>query len=210
MGLGFIALVVGNLFTGTFVFRLAARIQDLPLALQLPIKIAVENLWLLGILPLLCYGAARVLELKPLSTALGAALTGVLFSNLIIFVSSGLDGLWSGWRVLLLEVAALAGGVLLTLRAVAKGRAAAARSQAQAQAQAEARKVEYLEFLHEAERAGEKTAQREAERASEAAAVGGAAVASAAPASPEPAPTASSTTGADAPAETKAPTSESC
>jgi signal transduction histidine kinase len=213
MGLGFIALVVGNLFTGTFVFRLASRIQDLPLAIRIPVVVSVESLWLLGVLPLLCYGAARVLELKPLSTALGSAFTGVVFSQLIIFVSSGLAGLWTGWLMLLLKVAALAGGVLLTHRAVVKGRAAAERASVQAKAQAEAKKVEYLEFLREAERAGEKTAQREAERVAVAASAGGA-VESAAPVPTEPAPTAPASTdspaaGADAPVETKTPSTGS-
>lgn len=177
VGLGFLSLVMGAVFTSSFAFRIAPRIQDLPEFLKLPIVIALENLWLLGVLPLLCYGAARILELKPLSTALGAAVAGTTFPILISFVQNGLEGLWSGWLSALLNGAAFALGVFLSYRAVVKGRASAAEGTARAQAQAEARKMEYMEFLRESERGAEKSAQREAERAAVATSVGGAAVA---------------------------------
>jgi hypothetical protein len=36
----------------------------------------LQNLWVLAVLPLLCCGAARIIKLKPLSTAIGGALSG--------------------------------------------------------------------------------------------------------------------------------------
>jgi hypothetical protein len=61
----------------------------------------------------------------------------------------------------------LAAGVVLSQRALLRGRGDAAKQVERAQQQAEARKDEYAEFLQEAERAAEKSAQREAAKAEE-------------------------------------------
>lgn len=199
VGLGFFSLVLGMMLSGALITRLGPRLQDLPVFLQEPMAVVLRNLWLLVVLPVVCYGASLILELKPLSTALGATATGVLFLGAIFAVSEGTDGLWSGLPQALLHVSATAAGVLLSYRAVKRGRAAAEQRSAQAQAQAQARKTEYVEFLREAERGGEKSAQRESERAAVTASAGGAAVAVAeapapavveapAPAVTEPAP----------------------
>ena len=164
VGLGFFSLIVGKAFIGSLLGRLVMRVADLPLPLQEPAVVILSNFWLLGVLPVLCYGAALVLELKPLSTALGAASTGALFLAAIFTASQGVDGIWGGPSVALLQVAAFAGGVLLSYRSVLAGRAAANQRAQKAQAQAEARKSEYTDFLREAERGAEKSAQREAER----------------------------------------------
>ena len=169
MGLGFIALVVGSVFTGSFTHRVIERAQDLPYFFYVLLAVVLANLWVLGVLPLLCYGAARVLELRPMSTALGAAFTGQFFVMAVQTASSGVEGLWTGWLPFSMQVAAFFGGVLLSYRSVLQGRAAAAKGAEQVKAQAESRKSEYDEFLREAERAAEKTAQREAERAAAAA-----------------------------------------
>jgi len=58
---------------------------------------------------------------------------------------------------------ALAGGVVLSRRAIERGRAAARGQEEAARAQAAARQDEYAEFLQVAERDGEKLAQREKE-----------------------------------------------
>jgi hypothetical protein len=164
VGLGFLALVLGSVLAGGLGMRLSARVEALPFAalVQL-IGLAVRNFWVLVVLPLLCYGAARVLELRPWSTALGAALTGQSFLLAIEFVRNGLEG-WveRGWLATALEWGALGVGVVLSQRAVVRGRAAAGKQAEQAQQQAAARKDEYDEFLREAERAGEKISQREA------------------------------------------------
>ncbi|MFL5350271.1 MAG: hypothetical protein ACJ8AT_36310 [Hyalangium sp.] len=216
VGLGFFSLVLGSVLTVNLTVRLSARVQALESdSLRLLLAVLLEHLWILGVLPLLCYGAARILELKPLSTALGAAFSGEIFVVALYFVRDGVDGLWAGWFYTALRLIAIAAGVLLSFRAVTRGRAAAAESAAKAQAQAQARKAEYVEFLREAERGAEKSAQREAERATVAAPMGGAAVAVAeapAPAvveaAPAPASGEPSAPSPDAAAEPKAPTTE--
>lgn len=181
LGLGFLALVVGSVLSVSLSVRLLVRVQALEAeALRLLIVLVLENLWVLGVLPLVCYGAARILELRPLSTSLGAALSGEFFVLALDFVREGLDGLWQGAVASSLRLAAFATGVFLSYRAVARGRAAAEEGAARARAKAEARKGEYLEFLREAERGAEKSAQREAERAAVAASAGGATEAAAA------------------------------
>lgn len=187
MGLGFISLVIGSVFTGSFTHRVVERAQDLPYLLYALLAVVLSNLWVLGVLPLICYGAARVLELRAMSTALGAAFTGQFFVMAVQTASGGVEGLWGGWVPFTMQVAAFFGGVLLSYRAVLQGRAAAVKGAQKVKAQAESRKSEYDEFLREAERAAEKTAQREAERAA-AAAAGPAATEAPAPPSAAPTP----------------------
>ncbi|WP_232293390.1 hypothetical protein [Stigmatella aurantiaca] len=162
LGLGFLALMIGSVVSVSLAYRLSTRVEDLPGELpRLVIGIVLQNLWVLGALPLLCYGAARILELKPLSTSLGAALSGEFFVLSLDFVRDGMEGLWSGWEAAVLRLLAFSAGVFLSHRAVAKGRAASARTAAAAQARAEAQKAEYLEFLREAEKGGERSAPSE-------------------------------------------------
>lgn len=163
VGLGFLALVLGSVLAGSLGVRLSARLESLPWqGLVYVIGLAVRNLWVLGVLPLLCYGAARVLELRSWSTAVGAAMTGQAFLLAIEFVRNGVEG-WveRGWVATAVEWGVLGVGVVLSQRAVVRGRAAAETQTERAQQQAAARKDEYAEFLREAERAGEKIAQRE-------------------------------------------------
>jgi hypothetical protein len=201
VGLGFLSLVIGSVLTVSLTVRLSGRVQSLPWeSLQLLIAVMLEHLWVLGVLPLLCYGVARILELKPLSTAVGAVLSGELFVLALYFVRDGFEGFWTGWFYAGLRFIALAAGVLLTYRAVVLGRAAAAQGSVKAEAQAAARTSEYSEFLREAERGAERSAQREAERA---------AAAASAPAAVEaPAPESPQAAGDGTPGETKAPTGE--
>jgi signal transduction histidine kinase len=162
-GLGFLALVSGSLLGVALTLRLSVRVQALPFwFLRFVIAVVLENLWVLVLLPVLCYGAARVIELRPLSTALGAALFGELFVLSLDFVRDG-AGPWleDGGLSLGAELGALAVGVALSHRAVTRGRAEAHQRQSLAQAKAASRKDEYDAFLREAERAGERIARRE-------------------------------------------------
>jgi hypothetical protein len=164
VGLGFLALVIGTALTLSLSLRLTGRIGALPSwAIDFFIAPVLRHLWALAVLPVLCYGAARVIELKPWATALGAAATGLCFTLAIEFTSNGLDG-WvaAGGLSLLLELGVVAVGAVLSQRAVVRARAAAGKQETKAQQQASARKDEYAEFLREAELAGEKIAQREA------------------------------------------------
>jgi hypothetical protein len=168
VGLGFLSQIIGPLITVALAQRLAQRVQELPEILQLLIGIPLQNLWAIAVLPLLCYGAARMIDLKPLPTAVGAVVSGEAFLLALNFAWSGIEGAFPGVGAVALQISILALGVFFSYRAVLRGRAEAAKGAAKAQAEAEARKSEYQEFLREAERAAEKTAQREAERAASA------------------------------------------
>ncbi|OJH41132.1 hypothetical protein [Cystobacter ferrugineus] len=166
VGLGFLALILGSIVSVALSQRLIGRVQALPFGyVRFAIGLGVQNLWVLAVLPLLSYGAARIIELRPLSTAIGAALTGELFLVALQFVQDGIDG-WveRGWVVLSLEAAVFALGIWLTHRAIQRGRRDAALQAEQARQRAASRKDEYAEFLREAERAGEKSAQRDAQK----------------------------------------------
>ncbi len=163
VGLGLLALVLGSMLSVPLALRLGVRVQALPFnVLRVLVGVALEHLWVLALLPVLCYGAARVLELRPLPTALGSALAGQSFLLIIEFTRGGLAGLLAGsWGVKALSLGAFVGGVVLSRRAIERGRAAARGQEEAARAQAAARQDEYAEFLQVAEQGGEKLAQRE-------------------------------------------------
>lgn len=164
MGLGFIALIAGSILSVALTLRLSVRIQAVPVGvLRVALAVLLENLWVLGVLPVLCYGAARVMELRPWTTAGGAALTGAAFLNAMAFIQSGVYGLWAGDIGSLFSMAAFAGGVVLSARAVMMGRDAAAQQSVKTQAKAEERKSEYDEFLRAAEQGGARLEQRESQ-----------------------------------------------
>ncbi|MFP2957395.1 hypothetical protein ACLEPN_06075 [Myxococcus sp. 1LA] len=164
MGLGFIALIAGSILSVSLTLRLSVRIQAVPVGvLRVALAVLLENLWVLGVLPLLCYGAARVMELRPWTTAGGAALTGAAFLNAMAFIQSGVRGLWAGDIGSLFSMVAFAGGVVLSARAVMLGREAAAQQSVKSQAKAQERKSEYDEFLRAAEQGAARLEQREAQ-----------------------------------------------
>ena len=169
VGLGFLALVVGSVLTGSLSLRLGGRVGVLPSWLiDFVLAPALRHLWALAVLPVLCYGAARIIELRPWATALGAAATGLCFTLAVELTTHGVDGwLAAGGLSLVWEGGVIAGGVVLSQRAIVRGRAEAGRQEQQARQQASARQDEYAEFLREAERAGEESARREAAKAGE-------------------------------------------
>jgi hypothetical protein len=189
VGLGFLSLVLGTWVSSSLSMRLMQRLYELPsISLRLLVGVLLEELWVLAALPLLCYGAARIAELRPLSTSLGGALAGEAFVLALEFTREG--SLWpsGGWRVNVLRAVAFGSGIFFSYRAVERARAASEQLASVARVQAEAKKSEYDTFLREAEAAGERTAQREAERAAAAAAAAGQA--------PAPAPVEAAPTGA--------------
>jgi hypothetical protein len=162
VGLGFLALILGSVVSVALAQRLAGRVQALPFeGLRFAISLGVQKLWVLAALPVLCYGAARIIDLRPLSTALGAALSGQVFILALEFIQDGVEG-WvdRGWGLMGLDLVVWVGGVWLSHFAVGRGRAAAQKQQALVQQRAVVRKDEYAEFLREAERASDKSAQR--------------------------------------------------
>ncbi|WP_426730305.1 hypothetical protein [Myxococcus faecalis] len=147
--------------------RLSQRVQSLSFGpLKILIAVLLENLWVLAVLPALCYGAGRVMELRPWKTAAGAAVSGATFVLALGFVQGGADALWLGGLGSVLNVLAFAGGVVLSARALKLGRDAAAKQTEKTQAKSEARKSEYDEFLRAAEQGGARLEQREAQGAS--------------------------------------------
>jgi hypothetical protein len=209
VGLGFVSLMLGSIISGSLAIRLSQRLADVPsVGVRMLVGVLMGELWVLLVLPALCYGAARIVELRPLSTALGGALSGQFFVLSLLFVREGALYSSAGWRVELLRWLAFAGGVVISYRAVQHGRAVAEQRAAQVRAQAESKKSEYDEFLRQAELDGERAAQREAQRAAAAAGVSteapapAAAPVAAAPAeAPAPAPVVSMTPAtAEAPA----------
>jgi len=147
LGLGVLALVLGSLLSAGLTLRLSARAVELPSPLRWALFLGVGRLWLLGVLPLLCYGAARVLALRPRATALGAALSGEALLVALDFTRAGLQGLWSGLALALVRVGTLALGVWLSERAVRAGAVLRVAQEQVARAKAEATSVEYAEFL---------------------------------------------------------------
>ncbi|GEN08424.1 hypothetical protein SAMN05443572_106148 [Myxococcus fulvus] len=194
VGLGFIALVMGSTLSVSLTLRLSQRVQSLSFGpLKILVAVLLENLWLLAVLPTLCYGAGRVMELRPWKTAAGAAVSGATFVLALGFVQGGADALWLGGLGSVLNVFAFAGGVVLSARALKLGRDAAAKQTEKTQAKSEARKSEYDEFLRAAEQGGARLEQREAQGASSGAAttatVEGASTGAASAASPPTAET---------------------
>lgn len=153
VGMGFMAFVVGAVLSSALVIRLQPRLAALGSPLVVfGLTLLIKRLWVVAVLPVFCYGAARILELRPWSTALGAALTGEAFLFALRLVSTGLDGLADPGLDEAFVVATLAGGVVLSRWAVVKGRAAAARAQVLTASAAAAKKSQYDEFAAEAER----------------------------------------------------------
>ncbi|WP_163861949.1 hypothetical protein [Myxococcus eversor] len=169
VGLGFIALVLGSALSVSLTLRLSLRVQALPFVpLKVLVAVLLENVWLLGVLPVLCYGAGRVMELKPWQTAGGAAVSGATFVLALGFVQGGADSLWLGGLGSVLNVAVFGAGIVVSARALKAGRAAAANQSEKTQSKAEERKGEYDEFLRAAEQGGARLEQREAQTAAEA------------------------------------------
>ncbi|WP_181790704.1 hypothetical protein [Myxococcus llanfairpwllgwyngyllgogerychwyrndrobwllllantysiliogogogochensis] len=166
VGLGFISLVLGSALSVSLTLRLNLRVQALPFhSLKVLVAVLLENVWLVGVLPVLCYGAGRVMELKPWQTAAGAAVSGAVFVLALGYVQGGVDSLWLGGLGSVLNVAVFGAGIVVSARALKAGRAAAAQQSEKTQSKAEERKSEYDEFLRAAEQGGARLEQREAESA---------------------------------------------
>lgn len=153
VGIGFLSLVVGSITTAALSAKIAPRIEGLESGwMRFALSMLVAGVWAYAVLPLFCYGAARVVELKPWPTAIGAAITGELFTLAIFFVTGALSTAESSLRVLLPRLFLLAAGITLSAFAVRRARADSAGQEEKAKAAAVAKKDEYAEFTREAER----------------------------------------------------------
>lgn len=149
VGLGFLSLVLGAMLSVSLVLRLHERVTAIPFDLvRIVVAVVLEDLWVLAVLPVLCYGGARIVALRPWSTAVGAAASGGVFVLALNFVRGGVEGMTQGWGLAsVLRIVAFIGGTLLSVRAIRAGRSAAERGSSAAQEKAAARKSEYDEFL---------------------------------------------------------------
>lgn len=189
LGIGLGSAVAGGIVSAALVDRLGPRIQALgPGVLALFAHVLVSRLWVLGMLPLVCYLSARIFDLKPWRTAAAAGLAGEAFFLALGLLTGGLDGLLEQWPDLVLNVLTLALGIALGRRAILRGRAAAGRAEEAAKRRVEANKSQYAEYLREAERVAGLHETSSAKPAGEAAVIQAPAPETAAPAEPpEPA-----------------------
>ncbi|MBX5482850.1 MAG: hypothetical protein IRZ16_13570 [Myxococcaceae bacterium] len=163
VGLGLTACVLGALVTIAISMRLGAALagHELP---QVPIEILdalLAQLWAYAVLPLLLYGAARIIELKPWPTSIGGVAAGLVFQLSIILISRGFEGITEASPLRSgVMLAACALGAWVGAKAVTRARAAAKRAEEEARKEAEARKDEYAAFAREAERLAARTEAR--------------------------------------------------
>ena len=104
--------------------------------------LALSRLWVLGALPLLSYGAARLVPLRPMFTAAVAALTGELF---LLALQSASGGEMSG-AVAIAHLGSLVLGVFLASRAARAARRSAERRDQLIALRAAARREQYEAF----------------------------------------------------------------
>jgi xanthine dehydrogenase molybdopterin-binding subunit B len=155
VGLGFGSYVAGVIVSAQLVNRLGPRLAGAGTFTQAVGMTIISQLWVLAMLPLVAYAAARIVDLGPWSTALVGASTGELFSVALKLISTGAD---IPWQLVVMHALALAAGVVLTAQGVRRGRAVAARSEDEARRAAEARKTEYEHFARAAEQAADRAA----------------------------------------------------
>jgi hypothetical protein len=153
VGLGFLACAGGLMLSLAIGNRLHDVIPNLrPLALAQVIAMAIRQLWEYAVLPLVCYGAARIIPLSPWRTAAGAMATGELFL-LALDYFTGMSGMWFHAPLLLvLHALSIGGGLWLSAIAIRRAGEGAAKAQKLALEAAERKRHEYDEFTREAER----------------------------------------------------------
>ncbi len=152
VGLGVVAFILGSIFSVGASARIGERLGPIESeAGALVFRWVFDRLWLIGVLPLFGYVMGRFTEVKPSRFALSAALSGEVFSVLLVTAINGFDYLLEDTGALLARGVTLFIGMVITVRAVMLGRADAEVSQVEANLIAEKRKAEYAEFLAAAE-----------------------------------------------------------
>ena len=151
VGFGFLAYVGGSMIAAGVMTRVAARLDGASEPVQFIAWLLISSAWILLALPALSGFAARFLELKPWSTALIGAATGLLFQLSLQYVSAGSEGITSDPARQLARLLAAAAGVALTVIAVKRARELARLGDEQAKLEAQAKKTQYDEFVKQAE-----------------------------------------------------------
>lgn len=153
LGLGFIAVALGSALSMSLLVRMGPRIASFgSVAFAIGVDYAIRRLWILAVLPLLCYGVARVIAIRPLPTAIGAALTGEFILVALDVLSGNFGGMLEDPLQLSARVLTAVIGVALSVFAVKSGRAAAEAIELEAKQAAAGKKDEYDQFAKEAER----------------------------------------------------------
>jgi len=156
VGLGVVAAVGGALVSTALLDWLRPHFEALgPGGVSWLVLTCISRLWILGVLPVLGYGAGRVAEVSPGRTAWVAALTGEGFYLALEWVTSGMEGFLEPGPGLMVRAVTFGVGLVLTQGAVRRGRGDAARAQVKAQAQAEAQRAQYEALLRESQRVAE-------------------------------------------------------
>lgn len=146
-------LVVGS---GVMAFTLGGRLVALltdwigPIlspTLAFVVGWGLDRLWLWLVLPLLGWVVGRLLHMAPGRFALGAGLTGELFSILVQSAGSGLGMVFLDGLDVVARVVTLALGLWVTAMAGAIGRRAAQAAQGRAEALAARQAAEYAEVM---------------------------------------------------------------
>ncbi|MGA9524506.1 MAG: hypothetical protein WBV82_23825 [Myxococcaceae bacterium] len=151
-GLGFLSVVLSAVLTARLMFRLAELLGDAAVV-RISILTILGQLWAWAVLPVLAYGVARVVRLRPWVISVGGIGTGLFFVLMLSWLSRGVEGIIREHPLRLALLLLTSGvGVWLTRRAIRAAEAASARVQEAALKAAEAKKSQYDEFVREAER----------------------------------------------------------
>lgn len=146
-GLGVLALVLGDWMAVPLIERLAPRIAAAPAVVsQLLLGGLAWGTWCLGALPLLAFGATRLLGLAPWQTGVTGAGSGFLIHLVLQYLNAGVEGLSGAAVVGQLLFAVL--GAWATAAAVNAGNREREAADAKARAEAQARAPDVAKTLN--------------------------------------------------------------
>jgi hypothetical protein len=159
VGFGFLAFVGGSTLAVSLTGRIAARLEGASDATRLIAGFMVEGAWVMLALPGIAHIAARFLEVKPWPTAIVGAGTGLTFQLALQYVSSGAEGVTGEPARQIARLVATGVGVVFTTVAVKRGRELARIAEEKARLEAEKKKIQYDEFVRQAEALAERREQ---------------------------------------------------
>ena len=156
LALGFAVAALGAVLVAPLMVSLNERLARVPGgrigAGAILASLALGRLWVYAVLPVVAYGAARLVPLVPWPSAVGLVLVGEGFYLVLDAVTGGLEAVLHGGLFLLARLGTDALGVVLAAQAMALARRQAESSKVQSEAKNAERAGEYRAFLKEAER----------------------------------------------------------
>lgn len=148
VGLGVTSMVVGSMMGAGAATRFAERF---PLIENPSVAFAIgwllQRVWLFVTLPLVGWVVGRLTEVRPLRFALTSALSGELFSVLLLAAIDGFEVLIDAPLETVARIVTFFLGVGIVVLGVRAGQAAAKEAQAEADVIAEQQKAEYAARL---------------------------------------------------------------